>query len=151
MSDFLTKLYEEVKNTQIIVDFDKEAPKSSGEDKVIGDVGEMSKKIWSLHSKIVDVAKEKAKEHYRRHLDNSINGNSPKDCDCENFHKDLDRMRGKAKLLEKLFWMSVQQDIGTDKENLAIMSGWKVVETNNHNQISLEEVEDLLFEALSRL
>ncbi|GEM_PF-6937382 len=95
---------------------------------MLGEAGEISKKIWSLHASVAEEAERKMQEHAQFHVDHMFSGNgSDNSHECEDFHEELRNMKRKASLLRNLFWMSVDQEIGGTKESLKIAKGWKIV------------------------
>lgn len=145
MSDFLTSLYQEIQNTPV-VDLEKDIPKVLEGEKVLGEIGDMSKRIWSLHTALVEEGRKKMQDHAHFHADHLFEDNGHGD--CENFYQEMGRLKRKTKLLKDLFWTSVQEEIGVEGKNLAVKSGWKIVEVEDDED---ESIENMLIKTLFNL
>lgn len=126
MTEFLDALMAEAGITEIIT---PEKDEELEQEKVIGEADEEMKKLYSLHSKLVNKLETLKKEHKEYHISNFlIPGVGEEPEECKKHHKEIQILEEKLEILGKLFWASVKSkfDCWTE-EAVSIKSDWKIV------------------------
>ncbi len=149
MTSFLQGLSNEINGVTDII-----APEKAGEkleeERIVGEADDEMKKIYSLHSKMVQEINTLKTEHGLFHKkmdlpgllrdalrDEKGDGLERVSEECKKFKSKLEPLEEKADILEQLFWATAHNIVGTEHGALAIREDWKIVSYQPRSEKSL--------------
>ncbi len=133
MATFLEDLQKEINKTEIVKPV-AEGPYPEG--RVIMEVNDDLKRVYSLHAKLAKQASKMKKDHEQKHA-RFLFGSDGKE--CEKVFRDYRALMDKADILRKSFWSSVHAELGdAEYDDLNLRPDWKIISFKS------EEKEDLM-------
>ncbi len=122
MATFLEGLQKEIDDTQIIKPV-AEGPYPEG--RVMLEVNDDLKRIYSLHTKLAKQATQMKKDHEQKHARFLFGGDGK---ECEKVFRNYRNLMDKADILRKVFWSSVHAELGdAEYDDLTLRPDWKIV------------------------